>query len=218
MCAIAWLSIFTIVLLIASLIFPNDYSHLHFLFFADSCRCHFFDLSDFLCTHFRFCCLNKPFITFTLLLTSCFTLFQLFLMFVLTRFVLAVFAVQISLLHQFALARFRFSWHLYLFLPPPYLCTSVPHHKSLAYPTFLHMIPSDQHDIIAHLLFFALCACVTKYFLITHLGIFLPCFYFPPYPCINAHAWESIYTHLNSSASLFDKLTKTWCSGKFTRP
>ena len=182
MCAIAWLSIFTIVLLIASLIFPNDYSHLHFLFFADSCRCHFFDLSDFLCTHFRFCCLNKPFITFTLLLTSCFTLFQLFLMFVLTRFVLAVFAVQISLLHQFVLARFRFSWHLYLFLPPPYLCTSVPHHKSLAYPTFLHMIPSDQHDIIAHLLFFCIVCMRHKIFPDHPFGDLFTLFLLPSLP------------------------------------
>ena len=78
-------------------------------FSAGCCRCHFFDLSDFLYTHFRFCCLNRPSITFTLRLAYFFALFQHFLMFFLARYVLAIFAMQISLLHHFALARFRFT-------------------------------------------------------------------------------------------------------------
>ena len=62
-------------------------------FSAGCCRCRVMDLSDFLWTHFRFCCFHRPFIVSTMLLASCFVLLWLFLMFVLARFVLAFFAL-----------------------------------------------------------------------------------------------------------------------------
>ena len=152
-------------------------------------------------------CFRFGFVVFVLqtLLGVYFVMFNLlyllvgFLLFFLTRFVLAFFALKISLLHQFALARFRFSWHLYLFLPPPYLCTSVPHHKSLAYPTFLHMIPSDQHDIIAHLLFFCIVCMRHKIFPDHPFGNLFTLFLLPSLPMhqcthmrIDLHPSESI--------------------------
>lgn len=98
---------------------------------AGCCRCHFLDFSNFLLTHFRFCCFSRPFIGFTLLLTSCFALFQLFLMFVLARFVLAFFAIQMRLLHQFAFARFRFLWRRCLFF---FILITCAHPRRTAHP------------------------------------------------------------------------------------
>ena len=105
------------------MLFCKQIAHIYIsCFSAGCCRCHFLDLSDFLCAHFRFCWLHRQFILSTLLLASCFALLQLFLMFVWLVSCLLFFALQISWLHQFALARFRFFLApLLIFLPPPYL-------------------------------------------------------------------------------------------------
>ena len=66
--------------------------------------------------------------------------------------------------------------------------------------------------------FFALCTCVTKHPLLTHLGIFLPCFCPHPCQCIHSRPSEPLCTHLHASASFFDSPPKTWCPGKFPRP
>ena len=84
-------------------------------FYAGSCRCHFRVLSDFLCALFAFCCFSSPVIVFTLLHAFSFALLQLFLMCFLTGFVLTFFALKISGLHNFLLARFRFFWRRCLF-------------------------------------------------------------------------------------------------------
>ena len=84
-------------------------------FYAGSCRCHFRVLSDFLCALFAFCCFSSPVIVFTLLHAFSFALLQLFLMCFLTCFVLTFFALKISGLHNFLLARFRFFWRRCLF-------------------------------------------------------------------------------------------------------
>ena len=76
--------------------------------YAGCCRCHFNYLSAFLWTYFRFSCLHRPLITYNMLLASCLVMFQIFLVFFLARFVIVFFALQIILLHQFELARFRF--------------------------------------------------------------------------------------------------------------
>ena len=103
--------IFSNVFLLCLIVFCCQITHICISwFYAGSCRCHFFDLSDFLCTHVRLCCLHRPLITFTLLLVSCFALFRLFLMFILPRFVLTVFAMKITSFSKFVLARFRSAW------------------------------------------------------------------------------------------------------------
>ena len=76
--------------------------------YAGCCQCHFLDLSDFLCAHFPFCCFCSPFIVFTLLHAFSFALLQLYLVFFLLDSVLDFFALQISRLYKFVLARFRF--------------------------------------------------------------------------------------------------------------
>ena len=112
----------------ACLIFCSDFmlclivffSRLHtfafFCFYAGCCRCHFRVLSDFLCAHFPFCCFCSSVIAFTLLHAFSFALIQIFLMFFSPCFVLAFFALKISGLHNFLLARFRLFWRRCLLL------------------------------------------------------------------------------------------------------
>ena len=63
--------------------------------------------SFFLCYRLALMYISLPLIWFTLLLSFCWGFFA--------RFVLGFFALQISWLHQFALARFRFFWRRCLF-------------------------------------------------------------------------------------------------------
>ena len=101
------------------IVFCRYISHIYmFCFSAGCCRCHFLDLSDFLCNYFPVCCFDRPFIIFTSLLPSCFVVLQLFLMFVLTFFVLDFSALQIGGLNKFALVRFRFVSCRCSFFPP----------------------------------------------------------------------------------------------------
>ena len=68
--------IFSSDFMLCLIVFCCQIAHICISCFSAGCyRCHFFNLSDFLCTHFRFCCLNRPLITFTLRLASCFALF-----------------------------------------------------------------------------------------------------------------------------------------------
>ena len=68
----------------------------------------------------------------TWLFASCFALLQLLLLFTLTFFVLDFFPLQISLLHQFVLAHFRFAWqHRYLFFCLLLTCAHVYHSTDL---------------------------------------------------------------------------------------
>ena len=115
--------------------------------YAGCCRCHFNYLSAFLWTYFRFSCLHRPLITYNLLLASCLVMFQIFLVFFLTRFVIVFFALQIILLHQFELARFRFLRRLCLiFFHPNYLYPSISHRTPLPSPPFIQMIVPDHRD------------------------------------------------------------------------
>ena len=116
--------IFSNDLVLCLIVFCPQIAHICISYFsAGCCRCRFLDLSDFLWTYFRFCCSQRPFIAFTLLLASCFTLLQLFSMFVLARFVLAFFSLKISGLNKFALVRFRVVWCRCLFFFPLLACT-----------------------------------------------------------------------------------------------
>ena len=57
-----------------------------FCFYARCCQYHFRNLSDFLCTHFPFCCFCKRFIIFALLPAFSFASLQLYLVFFFARF------------------------------------------------------------------------------------------------------------------------------------
>ena len=105
------------------------------------------------------------------------------------------------------------------FLLPNYLYTSIPHPAPLPSPAFLRMIHSSHHDHPCTLpaLFRGVHMLQIHAFL-THLLLFLSCFCFPLCPCIHPHPSAPMYAHLHPLTSLFAKLAKTWCPGKFPRP
>ena len=203
------------------IVFCRQIAHIYISCFSTgSCRCRFLDLSDFLSTHFRFCCLHRPFIVFTLLLASCFALLQIFLMFFLARFVLAFFAVQISGLHQFALARFRFfGGHCLFFLLCSCSYTFISHSAPLPSPLFLHMVPSNAPwQSLPTSCIFPLCTDIQKRVVLAYSLLFLPCFCSFPWSHTLLHPSEPIRIHLYSILSIFGKTQKTSCPGKFPRP
>ena len=90
------------------------------------------------------------------------------------------------------------------------LSTFIPYCTPLAIPKFLDTILSEHHNHRCRLpAFFSLCAYITKHPLLAHLGLCLPCFCFPPCPCIHPHPSETIYIHLHPYTPIFAKLPKT---------
>ena len=131
--------IFSNVFLLCLIVFCCQITHICISWFsAGCCRCRFLDLNVFLWAYFRFCCFARTFIVSNLLLASCFAWLQLFLTFVLARFVLTFFALEISGLTKFALVRFRFSWHRCLFFLSS-LCVTI--HISPRASSFLSISP-----------------------------------------------------------------------------
>ena len=103
-------------LMLCLIVFYRQITHIDIsCFSAGCCWFHLLDLSNFLCTHFRFCCLHSRFMLFTLLLASCFDLLQLLLMFVWLVSCLLFLIFKLAGLNKFALARFRVLWRRCLF-------------------------------------------------------------------------------------------------------
>ena len=179
--------------------FGSQIVHIRISCFSAGCfRCRFLDLSDFLCTHFRFCWLHNTFIVFTLLLASSFALLWLFLMFVLAGFVLAFSALRISGLHKFALARFRFVWRRCSF-PPVLLEYTHPYHTARLFIPLHSSTRSSLSTITitADLLFFFVVYMHCKICLPHPFVALFALFLLPP---VATHSIAPIRTDLYASA------------------
>ena len=191
--------IFSNVFLLCLIVFCCQIDHICISwFFAGCCRCRFLDLKDFLWTYFRFCCFRRPFVVSTLLLASCFAWLQLFLMFVLTCFVLTFFALEISGLNKFALVRFRFAWRRCLFFFVLLAC----HHPYRTARLFLPLYSSTwsplvHHDNPCRLPVFSLCVQTFKNMSCSPVFCSFYLVFAPP------RVSTPYFTHPNRSASIF---------------
>ena len=138
---------FDIVLSITSFLFLTIRSHLHFLFV---CRFLPAPLPHFLCLLVAVVPFFLPSRLFLIYFPLNFIYnasILLFLLLFLTRFVLAFFAVQISCVHQFVLARFHFlGGRCLIFLLCSCLYIFISYRAPLVSPQFLPMILSDHRD------------------------------------------------------------------------
>ena len=191
--------IFCSVFVFCLIVFCRWIAHIYIsCFSAGCCRCRFRDLSYFLWTHFSFCCFHRPFIVSTFLIASRFALLQFFLVFVLARFVLVFFSLQISGLNKFALARFRFLWCRCSIFLPLLACTHPYRTARLFLPLYSSTLsPLVHHDNPCRLTVFS--RCVQTYKNMSWTTIYASfCLVFAP-----LLAFTFIHTHPHPSAPVY---------------
>ena len=202
---------FAVILCIGSCILLLICSHFVFSFFFRCLPVQLGRVWRLLTVAIRFFLRFGLVITIILCSTMRFVLLPLSNPFFFARFMIAFFCCVNQL--AISICSYSFSFclvSLLVFLLPNHLYTFIPYPTPLPSPAFLRMIHSSHHDHPCTLpaLFRGVHMLQIHAFL-THLLLFLSCFFFPLCPCIHPHPSAPMYAHLHPLTSLFAKLAKT---------
>ena len=174
-----------------------------FCFFADESRCHLLDLRRFLSFAFRFFCVDVCWFIALCKFALCFVFLKQFLCFI-ALILYCDFVLWFCAVHTQFNGLFCFFCIVFFFCFPcslliyVYSAPRTPHFPSIPFndPAW------STRPSLFTLCFFWPLACIPKYVLWAHLGLFLPCFPSPPCPYIQPLPYKPVTIDLHAVAHL----------------